>query len=190
MLTNPLAEKYARAIFELATEEGLVDTIGRDLRMVSDTIGEQKDLSVFFRHPLVQRTAKKEVVEKIFGKEIHALAARFLQYLIDKRRETILDEIADVYIKLTYEVKNITEAEVVSAMPLTAEQEKKLAEALARRTGKTILLKKRIDKSLLGGMGVRIGDQLLDGSVKRQLSELKSALLRAELGKSGVTDER
>ena len=189
MLTNPIAMKYAQAIFELADEAQRVDEVGRDLFAVVDAISGQRDLAIFLEHPSTPREAKKEVVQQIFGDEVGELAQKILLYLIDKRRETILADIAMAYKELTYEARGIVEAHVRSAMPLTESEAARLTQALKKRSGKEIVLKETIDPSLLGGLVVQMGDTLLDGSVKRQLAELKDALMQADFGKSGVTDE-
>lgn len=189
MLKNPIAMKYAQAIFELAEEGQLTDTVGSELRTVKDAIEAQRDLAVFIAHPSTPREAKKEVIAKVFGTEVGELTQKILLYLIDKRREAMLPAIADAYTKLVYEARGIIEAHVRSAMPLTDAEVKRLTAALKKRSGKDIVLTQTIDPTLLGGLVVQMGDTLLDGSVKRQLSEMKDVLMGADFGKSGVTDE-
>lgn len=189
MLTNPIAMKYAQAIFELAEDAQSIDEVGRDLRAVADAVEGQRDLEIFLEHPSTPREAKKEVVQQIFAHEVGELTLKILLYLIDKRRETILTDIARAYKNLTYEARGIVEAHVRSAMALTESETARLTQALEKRSGNQIVLRETVDPSLLGGLVVQMGDTLLDGSVKRQLSELKDALMRADFGKSGVTGE-
>lgn len=189
MLKNPIAMKYAQAIFELAEDAQAIDEIGRDLCMVADTIEGQRDLAIFLDHPSTPRDAKKEVVMQIFAAEVGELTQKILLYLIDKRRETMLADIAQAYKDLTYEARGIIEAHVRSAMALTESEAVRLTQALKKRSGKEVVLTQSVDPSLLGGLVVQMGDTLLDGSVKRQLAELKDALMQADFGKSGVTDE-
>ena len=101
MLKNPIAMKYAQAIFELAEDAQAIDEIGRDLCMVADTIEGQRDLAIFLDHPSTPRDAKKEVVMQIFAAEVGELTQKILLYLIDKRRETMLADIAQAYKDLT-----------------------------------------------------------------------------------------
>ncbi len=189
MLKNPIAMKYAQAMFELAEDAQRIDEVGRDLHMVSDTVAGQRDLAIFLEHPSTPRDAKKEVVQQIFACEIGELTLKILLYLIDKRRETMLTDITMAYQNLTYEARGIALAHVRSAMALTESETARLKQALEKRSGKQIVLQETVDPSLLGGMVVQIGDTLLDGSVKRKLAELKDALMQADFGKSGVTDE-
>ena len=189
MLKNPIAMKYAQAIFELADDAKMVDAVGTDLSTVVDTLAGQRDLEIFLDHPSTPREAKKEVVKQVFGAEVGELTLKILLYLIDKRRETILTDIALAYKNLTYEARGIIEAHVRSAMALTESETARLTQALEKRSGKQVVLRETVDPSLLGGLVVQMGDTLLDGSVKRQLSEMKDALMQADFGKSGVTDE-
>lgn len=189
MLNNPIAMKYAQAVYELAEDAQQTDSVGRELRSVADTIAGQRDLAVFVAHPSTPREAKKDVIRQVFADEVGELTLKILLYLVDKRRETILADIADAYTKLVYEARGIVEAHVRSAMPLTEAESARLAAALKKRSGKDIVLTQAVDPTLLGGLVVQMGDTLLDGSVKRQLAEMKDALMNADFGKSGVTDE-
>lgn len=189
MLTNPIAMKYAQAIFELAEDAKLTDTVGEELKMVIDTIEGQTDLAVFFHHPSTPREAKKEVIRRVFAPEVGELTEKILLYLVDKRRIEILRAIVDAYIELVYEARGIVKAKVRSAMELTDSEVARLTAVLAKRSGKQIVLEQTIDKTLLGGVVVQMGDTLLDGSVKRKLAEMHDALMTADFVKSGVTDE-
>ena len=187
MLSNQLAATYAQAVFELAAGRNALDQVENELRHVEETIRGQADLATLMYHPRVPAAAKKETVEKVFGAGLTAFVRNFLFLLIDKRRESALPAIVRQYIKLANQARNIMEAEVTSAMPLTQEEEERLRGKLSQVTGRTILLKPSVDPSILGGVIVKIGDKLIDGSVVRQLKALEKALLRSEGTKIGVT---
>jgi F-type H+-transporting ATPase subunit delta len=112
----------------------------------------------------------------------------FLLLLVDKRREAALPAIIAEYRNLANEARNIAEAEVITAMPLTDAEHKALAVKLSAVTGKNMVLKTQLDTSILGGVIVKIGDKLIDGSVARQLRMLKATLLTTEVTKIGVTN--
>lgn len=189
MLTNPIAMKYAQAIFELAQDAEKIDAVGEELRTVSETITENSELEVFFHHPSTPREAKKEVIRKVFASEVGELTRTVLFYLTDKRRIDILSAIVDGYTSLVYEMRGIVEAHVRSAMKLTDDERIRLTEALAKRSGKKIVLTETVDPTLIGGLVVQMGDTLLDGSVRRKLSDMQDTLMAADFVKSGVTDE-
>ena len=114
--------------------------------------------------------------------------AKFLLELAEKHREGALPAILREYVELAQEDKrNLMMADVTTAMPLSASQEQALAEKLAAMTGRTIKIRQHVDSGILGGIVVRVGDKLLDGSLSHQLSVLQADLLKTPLKKVGVT---
>lgn len=188
MLANQLATKYAQAIFELAAEKELLDQVEAELIMVESQINAHSDLATLIYHPRVLPQAKKETLSKIFGQDTLDFVLKFLMLLVDKRRETSLPAIICEYVKLANGARNIALAQVTTAMPLGAEQEAALISKLSLVTGKKIVLQTQIDKAIIGGVIVKIGDKLIDGSVASQLETLKNALLNTEVTGIEVTD--
>lgn len=188
MLANQLATKYAQAIYELAAEKEMLDQVENELRLVESTIDTYSDLSTLIYHPRVLAQAKKETISKIFSNDIADFVLKFLMLLVDKRRETVLPAIIREYVKLANEARSIVEAEVTTAMPLSPDQQLGLSSKLSLVTGKTVVIKTQIDKRIIGGVVVKIGDKLIDGSVTRQLELFKNALLNTEVTGIGVTD--
>jgi F-type H+-transporting ATPase subunit delta len=188
MLANQLALKYAQAVFELAEEQNMLDETQKQLTMVEETISGHDELATLLYHPRVPAEAKKETISKLFDTEIADFVYKFLLLLVDKRREPLLPSIVREFVKLANQARNIDEAEVTTAVPLSEDQQAALAAKLSAVTGKKMILKTAVDKKLLGGVVVKIGDKLLDGSVARQLQVLQNALLKTEVTKIGVTN--
>jgi len=188
MLANQLAAKYAQAIYELAAEQSMLEQVEMELKLVESTIDKYSDLSILIYHPRVLPQAKKETLSKIFSSDVADIVLKFLMILVDKRRETVLPAIIREYVKLANEARNTVEAEVTVAMPLDINQQIALVNKLGLVTGKTIVLKTQIDKTIIGGVIVKIGDKLFDGSVVRQLQMLKRTLLNTEVAEIEVTD--
>ncbi len=185
MLTRQLASKYARAFFETATEEKKLTEYGKQLLDVTKFLYSQDDLKDFLQNPLLQVKAKKEVLQKILPKKFRSgHVHNFLFLLLDKRRESLLPEICRQYMDLVRKAQNVVQAEVTVAYELGSAQEKNLAAKLSQKTGKTVVITKKIDKSILGGVIVKMGDKCIDGSVRRQMQSLKAQLLGtgAEIG--------
>ncbi|VBB09238.1 atpase oscp/delta subunit [Lucifera butyrica] len=189
MQMNQLADKYAQAIYELAVENNKLESVGKELAAVGSTIEGQEELATLLYHPRVPAEAKKEVLRQIFQSELTDFVYKFLLLLVDKRRETALPDILKEYNQLANQARNIAEAEVTTALPLTPEEEEALAKKLSTVTGKQVILKTNINKSIIGGVIVRMGDKLIDGSVARQMQMLKTALMNMEVTKIGVTNE-
>jgi F-type H+-transporting ATPase subunit delta len=180
MLTNKLAQTYAQAIYEIAADKGMLDEVQAQLEAVEATVGGHAELNALLYHPLVPPQAKKETVIKIFTGELADFVSNFLLLLIDKRRETLLAAIIGEYIKIANQTRNIAVAEVTTAKPLTDSQRDALAAKLSKVTGSKIILKLHVDEQILGGVVVKIGERLIDGSIVRQLKSLKTALLSSD----------
>jgi F-type H+-transporting ATPase subunit delta len=104
----------------------------------------------------------------------------FLRLLVDKKRFGAIEDISDYYSRLTDEISNITRADIVTAKPLKTKALEKLKKALAELTSKEVKTEVKEDESLIGGLVVKIGDLVLDGSVKAQIEGLKESLKRGE----------
>ena len=188
MLSNELANKYAKAVFELALEEEKLQEVENDLKFIVQTISLQQDLSDFIYHPHVKLEAKKEIFTKIFRAEIGDLTNKFMSLLFDKKREMLLPQIVSEYEILANEAQNIVKAEIIVAGELSAEQRTALINKLSNVTGKKVVVEFKIETGILGGVIVKIGDKLIDGSVVRQLEALKTQLLADETTKIGVNE--
>ena len=137
-----------------------------------------KHMATKYAHDLYELASKKNLLAE----------ANFLLQLAEKHRDADLPAIIREYVELAKENKsNLIMADVTTALPLTASQEQALAEKLAAMTGKTIKIRQHVDSEILGGIVVRVGDKLLDGSLSHQLSVLQADLLKTPLVKVGVT---
>ena len=188
MLTSQLALRYAQALYELAAEQQALDSVEQQLVLVADTLSESGELGTLLYHPQVPVEAKKETIVQVFGEQLSTQVRNFLLLLIDKRRETALPAIIKEYRALANAARNITEAEVTTAMPLAEAELRALTAKLSAVTGKNVVLRTNIDQRIIGGVIVKIGDKLIDGSVVRQLKTLRTALLKTEVTKIGVTN--
>lgn len=177
MLTAQLAKRYAKALFEVASEEKQLDAFGAQLAELHETIADHAELEKFINNPRVKKEAKKDLVRKLFEKQLSPFVYNFLRLLIDKRRENILQGVLAEYKNLANAAQNIVPAEVTVAHPLVKKQETQLIEKLKTITGKDVVIETKVDQSILGGVIVRIGDKLIDGSVTRQLETLQKQLL-------------
>lgn len=177
-----LAKKYAAALLALAKETGTLEEVEQELAQIGEIVQQNPELTDFLRNQLISREAKKEVVERIFMQHLNPMVMRFLGVVIDRGRIALLPDIIDVYLELSHVERNIAEAQVRLAVDLTDEEETRLIRELTELTGKEIYLEKTIDPSIVGGMIVTIGDRRIDGSLKRQLHEMKTTLLSEKHG--------
>lgn len=177
MLNLQLASKYSRAMFLLAQEEGKLAEYGQELMALASDIQGAPELKAYLESPMIPGQAKQEAVQKIFGGELSPMMMNFLRLLLDKQRVSLLGEIARQYEDLSNEAQGILVADVTTARTLSDALGERLITKLGEVTGKTIRLRKHLDEKLIGGAVVRMGDTLLDGSLKSRMKALEAQLL-------------
>lgn len=172
------ANRYARALFDVALKEADLSQIERDLSAVVELIGQHREaLQPVLRHAVpdsVRRGVVKTLVEALgLGSHVRKL----LEMLADRGRLDLLPLVAEAYRERLLTHQNIVRAQVTSAAPLTAENAKALEAGLGRATGKKVELSIAVDKELIGGVVARIGSTVYDGSVRTQLSKIRQTLV-------------
>lgn len=186
MLRGAVAGRYAQALYDIAEEKNIVDELEQELKQVAGVVKEYGEVHKILDHPRVTAAQKKELLSGLFGGRVSEVVENFLALLVDKRRETFLLDIIDEYINIADRARNVVEARVSSAVELTAEEKDNLVEALRRITGKEVRPAYSVDATLLGGVVVRIGDKVLDGSVRNYLAALGERLRQIEVREIGV----
>ena len=177
MLNLQLATKYSKAMFLLAQEEGKLVEYGAELKALDEAMDATPELKAFLESPMIPRQAKQEAVQKIFGGELSPLVMNFLRLLLDKQRISALGEIVRQYENFANEAQGILVADVTTARSLSDSLGERLMAKLGEVTGKKIKLRKHLDEKLLGGAVVRMGDRLIDGSLKSRMKALEAQLL-------------
>ncbi len=176
MSTSRVAKRYAEALLDLLNEEKKAETVIRDLALVQQTINDSHELSRLLKSPIVSKQKKSEVVAEIFSKKIGATVQQYLALVISKGRDYVLDEILEQFFLLRDEQLGIVNVEVQSAVEFSSKQEKELMNHLETFTKKKVRMTFSIDVSLKGGFVARVGDTMVDGSLRHQLDLLRSRL--------------
>lgn len=170
-----VAKRYARALFELAKEQGEADRIGEELRAVADALGEP-ETAEFLRHPSIGAVEKLAVLDKALDGRVSEPVLRTLHLMVKRGRAAALAALSGHYDRLADEDAGRVTAIVYTPMPLTEQQAEEIAAHYGKLTGKHVRVKNEINKELLGGMQVRIGDRLYDASLSAKLARLKKQL--------------
>lgn len=177
MLTTKAARRYATALLELAKERDEVNDILKDIEYIHNTLEGSRDLVIFLKSPVINFDDKIEALEKIFFDELKKPTKLFLKLLSRKDRINLLDQIAKAFIDKYKEYAGIITVSVYVAQELNSEQQELLHKNLEQKTQKKVDMNITVDKTLKGGMAIRIDDTVIDGTVKHKLQELEESLL-------------
>lgn len=176
MNVGGLARRYVQPLFEVALEKGELEGIYNDVALLDRTLKESPDLWNFLANPSIGRQAKKTLVEKIFA-DCCIYTLNFLKVVIDKNRPEVLRAAYHIFTGMLNVHRGVIPGVVESAVPLDDADLSYIKRILESRFESRLELKQRVDPVLLGGVRVRIGNTVIDGSVKGRLERLKTALI-------------
>jgi len=183
MINKTIARRYAQALFEIAQERNAEEKFAQDLKFVYQAIEANEEVKKIMFSRLVPGGAKKEIAHKIMTGNVDPMVANFINLVFDKSREEYLGAIIASFDHLLDREKKILLAKVKAAGALTGDQVQRLEEKLSKMTGQNIRVSVETDPSLIGGIAVKIGDIVYDGSVAKQLGTLKEHLQQVQLGR-------
>jgi F-type H+-transporting ATPase subunit delta len=169
VIEKTLAKRYAAALLKVTDAEGSTEETESFLLALKEAYVSQKEFRAVLAQPRVPRAMKKRLLTKIFEGKAKKSFTDFLQFLVDKNRQDILPEIADMFDRLADASKGVVKMTVKSWRPLTEAQHAALRTKLERLTGKKISLDARVDPAVRGGLLVMYGDTVIDGSVAHRL---------------------
>lgn len=178
-MSSVVSRRYARALIDLATKEGIADQVETNLGRTVETIVQNRKLKNFFFNPVFNSDEKRKLLDMVIEEmKISGLLERFLIFLIEKDRFPLIQSIYKEYVSFADEIHNRAEAVVTTAIPLRDEDKTSLQAKLETLTGKKIYLKVEEDPSLIGGVVTRIGSVVYDGSIKSQMIKLKEQIIK------------
>lgn len=181
MRNMAIARRYAKALLLIAKEDGQTETYRGELQAVAEMFQQQDALDQAVNNPLYDIEGRRKVLDTVIGKlNLSATLTSFLMLLFDKRRFGFLDSINENYQQMADELKGVARASLVAATELPAETIEKIRTTLSTKTGKDIILEVEQDPGLIGGIVTRIGDLVLDGSIRTQLLNMRETLKRGE----------
>jgi F-type H+-transporting ATPase subunit delta len=172
-----IARNYATALFELAERERALEEYADAIDWVARLLDENRDFRTFLETPRVPAAEKKRVLKRTFGEAMPKRVLNFLLLTIDKRRQRLLRDIGRAYHDLVDERLNRVRVEVTVARPQETAVQARLTDALSKLLGKTAVPSVRVRPEILGGVVVRAGDRIYDGSLRRRLDRLRRQLL-------------
>ena len=168
-----VAKRYAEAIYKVSKEKNQVSEVYEALNLVMELYENNPDFKNFMLHPLIEKKEKKDFINKILsGLEEQAL--EITDYLIDKQRMELIRSIVSEYLKIYYFENNEIEVKGIFSKALSDTQYSLLKEKLEKKVGKKVDLKITVDENIIGGGIIKIEDEIIDGSIKRQIENIKN----------------
>ena len=181
MRDRKVAARYAEALLRTAKPAGALAGCAESYAGVLEVMASSRDLVIFLDSPQVREQEKKEVLKKVFGPRLEPVLLDFFNLLIDRNRIELLRDIGEVFAELVEADQGLVRARVVTAIALPADLEAKLRDKLAQVTGKNVVLEKKVDPAVLGGVCVTLGDRIIDGTVRTNLDRLRKTLGGAQV---------
>ncbi|MCI9253426.1 MAG: F0F1 ATP synthase subunit delta [Lachnospiraceae bacterium] len=177
-----ISKTYGDALFELAVEEDKVDALLEEIGQLQQVLSENEEFGRLMNHPKIIKEEKIQVAKNVFGGRLSDELLGFLIIIISKDRYRDIDAILDYFVAEVKQYKGIGVATVTTAVPLREEQCRKIERRLLDTTSYTKMeMNYLLDKSLIGGMVIRIGDRVVDSSISTKLNELQKELLKVQL---------
>jgi F-type H+-transporting ATPase subunit delta len=172
-----LEGRYANALFELADSAKQLDSVAGDLVALRKAIDESADLRVLIYSPIIGREMQsKAILAVVDAMQLSPLTRQFIGLVVQKRRLSRVPGMIRAYLAELARRRGESSAEVISAIPLSAEQSDKLGEVLRGLVGRKITLEQRVDPDILGGLVVRVGSRMFDSSIRTKLQRLQLAM--------------
>jgi F-type H+-transporting ATPase subunit delta len=172
-----IASKYSEAVLELAVNLKQEEKVLNEIKLIAEVIASDREMTIIINHPSIDAAEKKEFLNSLFAGKISELSANLIGLLADKRRLDLIPFIEISYRELLNKRKNIVSATLSCSERLADSAVANIKAQLAEHLGKTLELEVKVDPTLIGGVVLRMGDQVIDGSLKGQLKALEKALL-------------
>jgi F-type H+-transporting ATPase subunit delta len=177
--TDPVVVSYARAILEVARAEGALERVEDELFRFARSVEGNRELADRLADPSTDTGAKLGVVTDLLGGRAHPATVSAVAYVVQAGRARQLPAVADALAALGAESRSHSLAEVRTATPLDAGQERRLTSAIGRAVGREVDVRVVVDPDVVGGLVVKVGDTVIDGSLARRLADLRAALTRS-----------
>lgn len=168
--------RYAKALIDLANEQGKLEEVNTDMKFFETVCSENDEFRKIMANPIVRHEKKHSILKKIFKNRVTDVTFSIFSVLTKKNREQLLLPIAKEFQKLYDEQKGVQKVQISTPVALTDTQKAEFSKVVSESIKKTVELTEKIDESLLGGYVLKVGDTQIDTSVKHKLNELKVAM--------------
>lgn len=174
MIVSKVAHRYAKAFFEEAKGLKMLDKAASDMQLIFHSVSESEELLRFLKSQIISRELKKKTLDALFSKQLSETGRQLIRLILEKRREDQLPGIAYAFEQLYKKENGLTDVEVFVTSGLDDSLSELLKQVLQKKTGSKVSITLTEDPSLIGGMAVRIGDTVIDGTIKHKLQQLEA----------------
>jgi F-type H+-transporting ATPase subunit delta len=178
---NDVAKVYANSIFDIAKEKNILPQIEEELKVVSDIMKEEDSFRNYLNAPGINIDSKKGFVDKVFAGKISEYIVNLLKLLIDNGRQSVVSEIYKAFVELNDIANNRQRITVITQSNLDGSLLDKIKADVGTKLGKEIILTEQVDESILGGIIIKIGDLVIDGSLAKGLKNIRRNLLNSKV---------
>ncbi len=187
MFANIIAARYARAVMQSCPDLATIERVEDELVLLRKTYEQHPEIRAFLINPKMPPQVKKQVLRDSLTDKFSDIVLRLLDLLIDKRRQDILPQIADRFDVLTDQARGIEHADIIVATPISPDLAELLKGAIQKFSGRQVETEIKVDESIIGGVQIKLGDKVIDGSLKRRFDDLRRAMLAARLPRFDLT---
>jgi len=172
MANDEIAKRYASAIYNIAKSSESINEVREVLNILKENYAEEEEFRKILEDPLKKFPEKEKFLEKSFN-HVSSEALGIVKYIVRKQRLSLIDDIKEYFLKLYYEENNKLPITAIFAKELSKKQRDLLVQKLEKKYGKKVVLNLKVDMGIIGGGILRIGNEVIDGSIKNQIDEIK-----------------
>jgi len=180
--TDPLARRYARALFELARGADQTGPVLEELRSFAAFLQKEGHIRAYLLSPGVEKKSKQEIVENLLRGQASPMVLQFIKLLLKKGRQNYIGQIVEAYSQLHDKSISRVRARVFSAVPLQEVQLEQIRQQVGRYLDSEVLLENKVDAAILGGVIIEFSGTVIDGSLRHQLNQLRQELRQGKVG--------
>lgn len=184
MISSKVSARYAKSLLELAKEQGVINDVHNDMKLLVDTCNSNRDLQVLLSNPIINADKKLDILTKVFSGKMNKWSLEFFKIITRKSREAYLYNIAKDFETQYKKYKGITTAIVTTACGLDDKLRKEVYDIVSKSANSEIELIEKTDKDLIGGFVLRVGDIQYDASIASDLRKLKKGLIDRSYNKN------
>jgi F-type H+-transporting ATPase subunit delta len=174
MADSRVASRYVKSLLGLAVEQGVVEAVHADMQLFDNVCRANRDFVLMLKSPIVRHEKKKEILTRLFSGKVHKLSMSIIEILTSKNREPLLPAIATEFHNAYNDYKGIGKASITSTIPIDGKLRGELEAIVKKLSNKTqVELVEKVDKDLIGGFILNVGDRQIDASIKNKLKALK-----------------